>query len=98
MRKIKLTNFQVVTREIVRDINRRTAHNRIEIKARTFTIALTRIILTDPAVDPRLRGAIALVLQKQFDAPRSHKFKNSFFTLFVAVSNKWLGLMNTSFR
>jgi predicted NBD/HSP70 family sugar kinase len=39
------------------------------IKGRSFTHAPTRIIPTDPASDPRLRGTIALVLQKHFGAP-----------------------------
>jgi predicted NBD/HSP70 family sugar kinase len=40
-----------------------------EVKRRSFTHAPTRVIPTDPASDPRLRGAIALVLQKHFGAP-----------------------------
>jgi predicted NBD/HSP70 family sugar kinase len=39
------------------------------VKSRSFTHASTRIVPTDPAVDPRLRGTIALVLQKHFGAP-----------------------------
>lgn len=39
------------------------------IKGRSFTHAPTRVIPTDPASDPRLRGTIALVLQKHFGAP-----------------------------
>lgn len=39
------------------------------VKSRSFTPAPTRIIPTDAAGDPRLRGAIALVLQKHFGAP-----------------------------
>jgi predicted NBD/HSP70 family sugar kinase len=39
------------------------------IKARTFTHARTRIVPTDPSAQPRLRGTIALVLQKHFGAP-----------------------------
>lgn len=39
------------------------------IKGRSFTHAPTRIIPTDPTSDPRLRGMIALVLQKHFGAP-----------------------------
>lgn len=35
----------------------------------SFTRAITRIIPTDPETQPRLRGAIALVLQKHFDVP-----------------------------
>lgn len=36
---------------------------------RTFTHAETRIIPADPVIQPRLRGTIALVLQKHFGAP-----------------------------
>ena len=39
------------------------------IKERSFTHAATRIIPTDPATQPRLRGTVPLVLQKHFGAP-----------------------------
>jgi predicted NBD/HSP70 family sugar kinase len=39
------------------------------VESRSFTNAPTRIIPTDPAAQPRLRGTIALVLQKHFGAP-----------------------------
>jgi predicted NBD/HSP70 family sugar kinase len=39
------------------------------VKSRTFTRAATRIVPTDPHAQPRLRGTIALVLQKHFGAP-----------------------------
>jgi predicted NBD/HSP70 family sugar kinase len=39
------------------------------VKSRSFTHASTRVVPTDPAGDPRLRGTIALVLQKHFGAP-----------------------------
>lgn len=39
------------------------------VKSRNFTHAQTRIIPTDPSVQPRLRGTIAMVLQKHFGAP-----------------------------
>ncbi|HXG66575.1 MAG TPA: ROK family transcriptional regulator [Blastocatellia bacterium] len=39
------------------------------VKSRTFTHAATRIVPADPAAQPRLRGTIALVLQKHFGAP-----------------------------
>jgi len=39
------------------------------VKSRSFTHAPTRVVPTDPAGDPRLRGTIALVLQKHFGAP-----------------------------
>ncbi|MBI1761564.1 MAG: ROK family transcriptional regulator [Acidobacteria bacterium] len=40
-----------------------------EIKRRCFTHAKLRLHPTDPASQPRLRGTIALVLQKHFGAP-----------------------------
>ena len=40
------------------------------VKQRSFTHAGTRILSTDPEAQPRLRGTIALVLQKHFGAPR----------------------------
>jgi predicted NBD/HSP70 family sugar kinase len=40
-----------------------------EVKKRSFTRATTRIVPTNPEVQPRLRGTIALVLQKHFGAP-----------------------------
>jgi predicted NBD/HSP70 family sugar kinase len=39
------------------------------VKNRTFTHAKTRIVPTDPVSQPRLRGTIALVMQKYFGAP-----------------------------
>jgi predicted NBD/HSP70 family sugar kinase len=39
------------------------------VKHRSFTHAGTRILSTDPEAQPRLRGTIALVLQKHFGAP-----------------------------
>lgn len=39
------------------------------IKERSFTHSATRIVPTDPATQPRLRGTVALVLQKHFGAP-----------------------------
>jgi predicted NBD/HSP70 family sugar kinase len=39
------------------------------VKQHTFTHATTRIVPTDPTAQPRLRGTIALVLQKHFWAP-----------------------------
>jgi predicted NBD/HSP70 family sugar kinase len=39
------------------------------VKDRSFTNATTRILPTDPDAQPRLRGTIALVLQKHFGAP-----------------------------
>lgn len=40
-----------------------------EVKQRSFTQAATRIVPADPETQPRLRGTIALVLQKHFGAP-----------------------------
>lgn len=40
-----------------------------EVKQHSFTHAATRIITSGPAAFPRLRGIIALVLQKRFGAP-----------------------------
>jgi len=39
------------------------------VRRHSFTRAATRIVPTDPITQPRLRGAIALVLQKHFGAP-----------------------------
>jgi predicted NBD/HSP70 family sugar kinase len=39
------------------------------VRQRSFTHAATRILATNPDAQPRLRGAIALVLQKHFGAP-----------------------------
>jgi predicted NBD/HSP70 family sugar kinase len=39
------------------------------VKRHSFTRATTRIVPTDPITQPRLRGTIALVLQKHFGAP-----------------------------
>jgi hypothetical protein len=40
-----------------------------EVKKHSFTHATTKIITSGPAAFPRLRGIIALVLQKRFGAP-----------------------------
>jgi predicted NBD/HSP70 family sugar kinase len=40
-----------------------------EVKRRSFTRAITRILPTDSEAQPRLRGTVALVLQKHFGAP-----------------------------
>ena len=39
------------------------------VKQHAFTKAGTRIVPTDPDAQPRLRGTMALVLQKHFGAP-----------------------------
>jgi hypothetical protein len=40
-----------------------------EVKKRALPNVVTRIVPTDPATEPRLRGAVALVVQKHFGAP-----------------------------
>lgn len=39
------------------------------VKKRTLTESITRIVPTDPAMHPRLRGAVTLVVQQHFGAP-----------------------------
>jgi predicted NBD/HSP70 family sugar kinase len=39
------------------------------VAQRSLAYASTRIVPTDPATQPRLRGAIALVVQRHFGAP-----------------------------
>lgn len=59
----------VVVGEVTRAWNRVGPIVEQEIKSRSFTHAATRVLPTDPEAQPRLRGTIALVLQKHFDAP-----------------------------
>jgi predicted NBD/HSP70 family sugar kinase len=59
----------VVVGEITRAWNRVGPIINEVVKSRSFTHAHTRVVPTDPAGDPRLRGTIALVLQKHFGAP-----------------------------
>jgi predicted NBD/HSP70 family sugar kinase len=59
----------VVVGEITRAWNRVGPIINEVVKSRSFTHAPTRVVPTDPAGDPRLRGTIALVLQKHFGAP-----------------------------
>jgi len=59
----------VVVGEITRAWNRIGPIINDVIKSRSFTHAPARVVPTDPAGDPRLRGTIALVLQKHFGAP-----------------------------
>jgi hypothetical protein len=59
----------VVVGEITRAWNRVGPMVAEAVKARSFTQAGTRIVSTDPDAQPRLRGTIALVLQKHFGAP-----------------------------
>ncbi len=40
-----------------------------EVKRRSLPHATTRIVPTDPATQPRLRGAVTLVVQQHFSAP-----------------------------
>jgi len=41
----------------------------LAVKSRAYTHATTRILATDPELQPRLKGTIALVLQQHFGAP-----------------------------
>jgi predicted NBD/HSP70 family sugar kinase len=59
----------VVVGEITRAWNRVGPIINDVVRSRCFTHAPTRVVPTDPAGDPRLRGTIALVLQKHFGAP-----------------------------
>jgi predicted NBD/HSP70 family sugar kinase len=59
----------VVVGEITRAWNQVGPVINAVVKSRSFTHAPTRVVPTDPAGDPRLRGTIALVLQKHFGAP-----------------------------
>jgi predicted NBD/HSP70 family sugar kinase len=59
----------VVVGEITRAWNRVGPIINAIVKSRSFAHAPTRVVPTDPAGDPRLRGTIALVLQKHFGAP-----------------------------
>jgi len=59
----------VVVGEITRAWNRVGPIINEVVNSRSFTYAPTRVVPTDPAGDPRLRGTIALVLQKHFGAP-----------------------------
>jgi predicted NBD/HSP70 family sugar kinase len=59
----------VVVGEVTRAWNRVGPIVDQAIKSHSFTRAATRILPTDPEAQPRLRGTIALVLQKHFDAP-----------------------------
>jgi predicted NBD/HSP70 family sugar kinase len=59
----------IIVGEVTRDWSRFGPIVDKVIKSRSFTPAATRIVPTDPASHPRLRGTIALVLQKHFGAP-----------------------------
>jgi predicted NBD/HSP70 family sugar kinase len=59
----------VVVGEITRAWNRVGPIINEVVKSRSFTHAPTRVVSTEPSGDPRLRGTIALVLQKHFGAP-----------------------------
>ena len=59
----------VVVGEVTRVWNRVGPVVDAAIKSRSFTHATTRILPANPDLQPRLRGTIALVLQKHFGAP-----------------------------
>jgi predicted NBD/HSP70 family sugar kinase len=59
----------VVVGEVTRLWNRVGPLVEATVKRRTFTHAPTRIVPADPSAHPRLRGTIALVLEKHFGAP-----------------------------
>ena len=59
----------VVIGEVTRVWNQVGAVINQVIRERSRTHAVTRIVPTDPAIQPRLQGTIALVLQKHFGAP-----------------------------
>ncbi len=59
----------VVIGEITRIWNRVGPLINETVKSHSFTRANTRIVPKDPSSQPRLRGTIALVLQKHFGAP-----------------------------
>ena len=59
----------VVVGEVTRLWNRIGPLIEDTVKSRNFTHATTRVVPADPAAHPRLRGTIALVLEKHFGAP-----------------------------
>jgi predicted NBD/HSP70 family sugar kinase len=59
----------VVVGEVTRAWDRVGAIIADVVKQRSYTHAKTRIRASGPAPQPRLRGIIALVLQKHFGAP-----------------------------
>ncbi|MPY91072.1 MAG: ROK family protein [Luteitalea sp.] len=59
----------VIIGEVTRFWNRIGPAIESMVTRRTFTHATTRIVPTDPSTQPRLRGTIAMVLQKHFGAP-----------------------------
>jgi predicted NBD/HSP70 family sugar kinase len=63
-------NVIVVIGEITRAWNRVGPIVAAAIKQHSFTHSRTTILPTDPETWPRLRGAIALIAQKHFTAPR----------------------------
>jgi predicted NBD/HSP70 family sugar kinase len=62
-------NIIVVVGEVTRAWDRLGPIISDVVKQRSFTHPTTRIIASGPAPQPRLRGIIALVLQKHFGAP-----------------------------
>lgn len=59
----------VVVGEVTRAWHRVGAIIAATVKERSLSAAVTRIVPSDEAAQPRLRGTIALVLQKHFGAP-----------------------------
>ena len=59
----------VVVGEVTRLWNRIGPSIKNVVESRVFSHASTRIVPTDPSAQPRLRGTIALILQKHFGAP-----------------------------
>jgi predicted NBD/HSP70 family sugar kinase len=59
----------VVVGEVTRLWSRIGPAIRKVVESRTFSHAKTQIVPTDPSAQPRLRGTIALILQKHFGAP-----------------------------
>jgi predicted NBD/HSP70 family sugar kinase len=59
----------VVVGEVTRLWNRIGPSIKKVVESRVFSHASTRIVPTDPSAQPRLRGTIALILQKHFGAP-----------------------------
>ena len=59
----------VVVGEVTRLWNRMGAAIKGVVESRVFSHARARIVPTDPSTQPRLRGTIALILQKHFGAP-----------------------------
>jgi len=63
------TDVIVIVGEVTRAWERIGPAVRKELEKRSPALAQTRIVSTDPDSQPRLRGAITLVMQKHFGAP-----------------------------